>query len=211
MRNEKILIFGDSYSTYEGYIPEGYWVYYPKTGEGMVDDVSKTWWHMLAGETDSEIILNESWSGSTICNTRYDGDCSTTSSFIFRLTRLINTGFFNENDIDRVFVFGATNDSWTGNACGELIYADWTADDLKLILPGISYFIDKLVSVVAKEKINFIINTDLRDEVTDGIIEICNHYNISYTVLSNIDKVEGHPTYKGMKEIKEQILFSLKF
>ena len=81
MKNEKIMIFGDSYSTFEGYIPEEYAVYYPRHD---VSDVSKTWWYMLANETASEIVLNNSWSGSTICNTGYNGDCSKSSSFIFR-------------------------------------------------------------------------------------------------------------------------------
>ena len=97
MKNEKIMIFGDSYSTFEGYIPEGYAVYYPRAD---VTDVSKTWWYMLAEETASEIVLNNSWSGSTICNTGYSGDCSKSSSFIFRLTKLIDEGFFRKNKID---------------------------------------------------------------------------------------------------------------
>ncbi len=211
MKNEKILIFGDSYSTFEGFIPQGYAFYYPRYPDNdNVVDVSKTWWHMLTSETASEIILNNSWSGSTICNTGYGGDCSATSSFIHRLNLLIEDGFFSKNQIDRVFVFGATNDSWTGNACGELKFSDMTAEDLLLILPGISYFIGKLSSVVAKEKIHFIINTDLREEVALGIIEICNHYGISRTVLADIEKFNGHPTYNGMLEIKNQVLADLK-
>ncbi len=111
MKNENILIFGDSYSTYEGYIPEGYLFYYPREDQITVRDASKTWWKMLETETESKIVLNNSWSGSTICNTGYNGDCSKTNSFIFRLSQLIDGDFFKENNIDRVFVFGATNDS----------------------------------------------------------------------------------------------------
>lgn len=209
MNNEKILIFGDSYSTFEGYIPECYGPYYPKIGEGLVEKVSQTWWKLLESATSSEIVLNNSWSGSTICNTGYNGDCSTTTSFIFRLQQLIDNGFFIKNQIDRVFVFGGTNDSWTGNACGELMFSDWTAEDKNLVLPGISFFISKLLKAVSKEKIHFIINTDLRSEIENGILEICKHYDISYTKLSNIDKYEGHPTYKGMEQIKDQILLNL--
>ncbi len=206
MNQEKILIFGDSYSTYEGYIPEGYATYYPKTNELNVCDVTHTWWKMLAEETDSDIIMNNSWSGSTICNTGYSGDCSATSSFIHRLDVLIETGFFVKNKIDRIFVFGGTNDSWSGNLCGELKFSDWTVSDLKLILPGICFFIDKLQSVVSKEKIHIIINTELRDDICNGILDICKHYDINYTMLNHIEKIEGHPTYKGMIQIKNQIL-----
>ncbi len=209
MYNEKIMIFGDSYSTYAGYIPKGYAVYYPHTNIPSVDDVSKTWWHMLASETGSKVILNNSWSGSTVCNTGYSGDCSKTSSFIFRLSQLIENGFFSENEIGRCFVFGGTNDSWSGNSCGELKFSDWTEDDLRSVLPGISFFAHKLLSVVDKEKIHFIINTELRAEISSGIEEICKHYGLKYTRLSEIEKINGHPDFKGMCEIKDQILKSL--
>ncbi len=209
MVNEKILIFGDSYSTFEGHIPEGYLSYYPEEGDESVCDASRTWWYMLAKETLSEIVLNNSWSGSTMCNTGYHGDCSTTSSFIHRLEELIKNDFFVKNEIDRVFVFGGTNDSWTGNECGEPKYSDWSVDDLFLILPGISFFVEKLQSVVPKDKIHIIINTELRTEVRDGILDICKRHKIAYTLLEDIDKVSGHPTYKGMTEIKDQILASL--
>lgn len=209
MKNENILIFGDSYSTFEGYIPKGYSAYYPRGENWKVDDVSKTWWHMLANETDSQIILNNSWSGSTICNTGYRGDCSKSSSFIYRLTQLIEEGFFDSNKIDRVFIFGATNDSWTNNSPGELIFKNWIEDDLKLVLPGISYFLHKLLEVVSKNKIHFIINTDLREEINNGIIEICKYYGIAYTVLCDIEKIEGHPTGLGMINIKNQVLSDL--
>ncbi len=204
---EKILIFGDSYSTYEGYIPEGYAVYYPNND---VNDVSKTWWTMLAKEAGFEVVLNNSWSGSTICNMGYDGDCSKTSSFIFRLNQLIENGFFEKNKIDRVLVFGGTNDSWTENVCGEPKYSDWTEEDLLVVLPGISYFMDKLSSIMPKEKIHVIINSELRADVTDGIADICSHCEIPYTRLENIDKTDGHPTYAGMTAIKNQVLRDIK-
>lgn len=203
MQNEKILILGDSYSTFQGYNPVGYDIFYPCND---VTKVSETWWDMLAKETNSEIILNNSWSGSTICNTGYNGDCSKTSSFICRLSKLVDEGFFESNKIDRVFVFGGTNDSWTENIPGEIIYENWIEDDLKSVLPGISYFMSKLTETVQKEKIHFIINTGLREEISCGIIKICNHYGVGFTSLSDIDKKDGHPTYRGMVSIKNQVL-----
>lgn len=160
-------------------------------------------------ETASEIVLNNSWSGSTICNTGYNGDCSKSSSFIFRLTKLIDEGFFSKNKIDRVFIFGATNDSWTGNTAGKLIFDKWAEDDLKLVLPRISYFIKKLLEVVPQENICFIVNTNLREEIREGILKICDHYNVNYITLSDIEKIEGHPTYQGMISIKNQVISNL--
>ena len=54
----------NSYSTFEGYIPEGYAVYYPKAD---ASEVSKTWRYMLANETASEIKLLEVVPQEKIC------------------------------------------------------------------------------------------------------------------------------------------------
>ena len=67
------LIIGDSYSTFKGYIPEGYAPYYTnEPGNTDVRRVEETWWHQLQAETDCRILLNNSWSGSTICYTGYN-------------------------------------------------------------------------------------------------------------------------------------------
>ncbi len=211
MENESILIFGDSYSTFHGQVPEGFDSYYPREGDWGVSDVSKTWWGMLAEQTGSDIVLNNSWSGSTICNTGYDGDCSETSSFICRLSNLVDEGFFYNNKIDRVIIFGGTNDSWTGNAAGELIFNNWNEEHLKQVLPRISYFVSMLLGIVSKDTVHFVINTDLREEIRNGIIEICKYYEIGYTVLFDIEKIDGHPTYAGMINIKNQILSNLGY
>lgn len=58
-----LSIFGDSISTYEGYIPEGAAVFYPIVGE--VTDVSETWWMRLLDDTGMELCVNDSSSGST--------------------------------------------------------------------------------------------------------------------------------------------------
>ena len=79
-----IVIFGDSYSTFENYVPEGYEVYYTEEGnpETDVTKVTQTWWYQVVTEGNMNLILNNSWSGSTICYTGYNNiDCSNTSSF----------------------------------------------------------------------------------------------------------------------------------
>ena len=79
-----VLIFGDSYSTFKGFIPQGYVDYYRPEGNPKTDllHVEETWWHRLITKTESTLLLNDSWSGSTVCNTGYNGDCSKTNSFI---------------------------------------------------------------------------------------------------------------------------------
>ena len=109
MALNNVIIFGDSYSTYLGHIPQGYAVYYSGRRETPPDleDVSQTWWHQVISEADGKLVQNNSWSGSTICYTGYGcTDRSKSSSFIYRLNKLADEGFFKKNKIDTVFVFG---------------------------------------------------------------------------------------------------------
>ena len=101
MKNNTIIL-GDSYSTFEGFVPEGYDIYYFENGYSDTDvtKVSQTWWHQVVDEADLNLILNNSWSGSTIGYTGYDNvDCSKSSSFIYRLKQLIAEEFFVKNKI----------------------------------------------------------------------------------------------------------------
>ncbi len=206
MRNENIVILGDSYSTFEGFIPEGYAFWYPKAEGNKVTAVEQTWWYKLAKETESCILLNDSWSGSTLCNVGWHGDCSTTSSFIHRATTLADSGFFAQNKVDRVFVFGGTNDSWIGTPCGNAQYANWSKEDMNKVLPGFCCTMDQLTRAVPKEKIHVVINTELREEISQGLITVSAHYGVGYICLEDIEKYDGHPTCVGMEQIKQQIL-----
>lgn len=208
---KNVLIFGDSYSTFEGCIPEGYAVYYnPNGGDTDVRNVKETWWHQLISETKSNLILNNSWSGSTIGYTGYNNsDCSKSSSFIFRFRELLKNNFFVDNDINTIFVFGGTNDSWSGAPLGEFKASDWQESDLYNVLPAISYFMDTLKKNLPDTKIIWVINTELKPEITECMIKSAELYGITVVPLQNIDKSCGHPSVKGMEQIKNQILNSL--
>lgn len=210
MEFKNVLIFGDSYSTFNGYIPKGYAAYYSETGGTDVRNVNETWWHRLISETNSELVLNDSWSGSTICYTGYQNtDCSQTSSFICRLNKLIAGGFFKENEINTVFVFGGTNDSWSNAPIGELKFSNWEKQDLYNVLPAICHFIFKLKETLPAARIVWLMNSGLKPEISDGMKTACEYYDITSIKFDCIDKIEGHPTVKGMEDIKNQILRDL--
>lgn len=211
------MIFGDSYSTYEGYIPTGYPFYYSKNGRfpEKERDVTKmeleeTWWRRLAEKTGANPVLNNSWSGSTICYTGYSGDCSKTSSFIYRYRKLLESGFFKENQIDTVFVFGGTNDSWADAPLGEFKLSNIAEEDLYCVLPAISYFAKTLREDLPDARIVFIANCDIKTEIISAIKAAGECFRVEFVELSCIDKLEGHPTPKGMEEIAEQIIASMK-
>ncbi len=212
MNIKNFIIFGDSCSTFEGYIPEGYATYYYSEPQKPTDvtKVEQTWWHQIAKKTNSNLILNNSWSGSTICYTGYNNtDCSKTNSFIYRLRQLKDQDFFEKNTIDTVFVFGATNDNWCDANLGELKFSDWNENDLYNVLPALSYFFDLLKQYLPKTDIVCIVNTELKDEIVTAFGEICKRLNITNVVLKDIDKSNGHPTIKGMAQICEQVFQKL--
>jgi hypothetical protein len=74
-----ISILGDSISTYSNYsngtassttnstIKNGV-VYYPRSGFDVTAE--STWWHQAAQELEMDILVNNSWSGSCLLNTR---------------------------------------------------------------------------------------------------------------------------------------------
>ena len=201
-----VFILGDSYSTFYEYIPQGCAHYYGGgRGETDVSRVDQTWWYKLIKETDSSLLLNSSYSGTTICHTGYNGSDCSHISFIARFEKLIEDGFFNENEVDTVFVFGGTNDSWAGSPVGELKHSDWEKEDLYSVLPAYCYLINKLKTVLPEARIVSIINTELKPEITDSFIEASKKYGIEAVVLKDISKTSGHPNILGMEQIKEQV------
>ena len=163
MKLGNIMIFGDSYSTYEGYIPKGYAVYYSGHRDALPDifDVKDTWWGRMLETTDAVLVQNNSWSGSTIGYTGYtNSDCSHSSSFIYRFEKMLDEGFFARNQIDTLLVFGGTNDSWANAPLGEMMYKDWTQKDLYSVLPAIGYLLNLLKENFADTKVVCILNSD---------------------------------------------------
>ena len=204
-----VLIIGDSYSTFDGYIPKNYRAWYPKDIQSTdVDDVKDTWWWQLIQETNSTLVLNESFSGTTVCNTEREEIPHT--SFYYRLeNKLIADDFFNNHSIDTIFVFGGTNDSWINAPVGDEENIKHDFDSLKQVLPAFDYILQRLQTVAPKSKIVAIINSDIKESIQMGFANICNRLGVTYIPLKAIQKQNGHPNKAGMKEIKEQILESL--
>ena len=82
-----VSILGDSYSTFENYVPEGNASWYaPVPWEGRTDvtDVRQTWWWQLIDEGGYKLGVNDSYSGATISYTGYDGADYSDRSFLTR-------------------------------------------------------------------------------------------------------------------------------
>ena len=207
-----VFILGDSISTFEGYIPEGNWCWYFKSPQNDTDvcDVNETWWKLLLEATDSNMVLNCSFSGSTLCHTGYDGsDWSEYISFSARLLNLIKEDFFAKNKIDTFFIFGGTNDSWANSPLGEIKYGPKSKEDLFNVLPAYCYIVEAVKEHCKNARIITIVNTDVKPEIANCFDEVSKHYGTEIIKLRDIEKQNGHPNKTGMQQIFTQVLDNL--
>lgn len=195
------IVLGDSISTFKGYIPLGNDSYYPANS---VENAEQTWWSIFADNTKGNLLVNESYSGSTICYTGYDGQQVSKTSFIKRFESLKRKGYFEE-EIDTVIIFGGTNDSWAGSPVGEEMYSDWKEEDKLSFLPAFCYLLYSIQKQLPKARIVCIINQNLSGEITLGMKNVCEKKEISYVELSGIEEDGFHPTSTGMIKIEKQL------
>ena len=196
-------ILGDSYSTFQGYIPEGNRYYYPRP-EAVEDvlRVEQTWWHQLMKKRNLRLLINESYSGATVCEHNRE-DLPEDSCYTKRAIRAF--GPENTEKCDIIFLFGCTNDSGECREVGELQYENWSVGDLRKVLPAYCYTIDVLKTYNPDATLVAIVNTSLNKEMRAGMIQAGEHYGIINVVLQNISKQNGHPTALGMTQIAEQV------
>ena len=205
-RYPKFSILGDSISTFEGYIPEGNSVWYPKEPDfNNVQSVDETWWKMFEAEFGSAVEVNNSYSGSPIS---YDGwgagvdSGAKTSSFIGRCGNIGNPNL--------ILVFGGTNDSNIinsyGGTVGEYMYSDWTDDDLTAYRPALAYLLNKLLTDHPDAQIVFMLGSWIIASVKESTRTICEHYNVPCVELTGVTMQGGHPDKAGMVTIKNQLI-----
>lgn len=197
-----VSIFGDSYSTFAGWItPDSMetW-YFGSKEDGRRTDVrkvSETWWHQLIKMMGWKLERNNSWSGSTICNTGYGDENATYKSF---LTRMDDLG-----SPDVILIFGGTNDSWANAPIGDFMYEGWRMADLFYFRPAMAYMLDHIQERYPTATVYVISNSELKESITQSMQTICDHYGIKMIQLQGIEKQNGHPNVKGMRQIAEQI------
>lgn len=208
-----LFILGDSYSTFKGCIPkEDAFYYFPE--EAKPEEAVKsmrlvdTWWHRLIDNSDAVLLRNDSWSGSTISYTGYLGDCSDTSSFIYRYRTLRDNGYFKENKVDTLIVFGGTNDSWVPAPLGEdRGYS--SKEDLYYALPAISCLMNEMKRDLQGVRIVFVANCGINEKIVERMRDEGKSLDIEVIELHDVDKQLDHPTVLGMQQIYEQISAAL--
>lgn len=202
---QTVAVLGDSYSTFEGFIPKGYATWYSPTTPPETTDVNKveqTWWWQVIKEGGYKMGNINSYSGATICNTGYRDEDYTDRSFITRSSLLGNP--------DIILICGATNDNWADAPLGNYQYSDWKRADLYCFRPAMAKLLSDIRQHYPNVEVYFILNSELKDVINESVKKICNKYQVPVIALHDIDKKNGHPTIKGMKSIADQVLKVIK-
>lgn len=194
----RVSVLGDSYSTFDGLIPEGNEPWYFTNTEGNdVNSPDQTWWRIMADANGLDLVANDSYSGATVSYTGYRGEDYKARSFNTRAVRL--------GDPEVIFIFGGTNDDWAKSPIGEFKYSGWTEEDMYSFRPAFAHLLDNLAKLYPDALVINISNSDLGRNVTQSMAEICEHYGVKNIQLHNIDKQRNHPSQSGMKQIAYQV------
>lgn len=205
----RVTIFGDSYSTFEGWLEPAtnepwYWSadspYRDKNND--VTKVEQTWWWQVIDQMGWKLEKNNSYSGSTVGYYGYQNENYQPRSFNTRV------GDLGEPDI--ILSCCITNDSWTGETVGKYKYANWDENDMWYFRPAMARLCSTIKQNYPLAKIYFILNTDLKPEHAESMRVICRHYGLPLIELHDIDKQDGHPSQKGMKAFAQQVMDYIK-
>lgn len=200
-----VSILGDSYSSYEGYIPRGNEPYYFEPWRDQrtdVNDVKQMWWWQVISEGGYKLGVNDAYSGATICYTGYDNRDYRDRSFITRTDRL--------GSPDIILVLGGTNDAWAHVPLGEYKYEKYALADLYTFRPAMARMMQLLQNHYPGTRIYMIVNDGLDKAYTESMTTVCKKLGIKTIMLHDIDKKGNHPSIVGMKQVARQVLDGMK-
>ena len=207
MKNVSFSILGDSFSTYKGWIPEGYATWYGD-GDTNINGVEETWWHQLMREFEMTLLCNCSYSGSTVCTTGYEG-MEDSQAFVIRMKECFGEKSALERNPDVILVEGGINDTYASPA-GELLYQGWTEEDLKKALPAYCYMLDYLKQYQKDARIICMISNIVSSKLRTGYVEACKHYHTEYLLFPPKESdpkllKDGHPNTEGHRAIYQAV------
>ena len=137
-----LSILGDSISTYEGYIPEGFAVFFPLKGE--VTDVSQTWWMKLLDDTGMKLCSNDSSAGSTCVGYSMSVDDPKYGCGGYRISALAG----EQGKIpDVIIIYMGTNDLLTAVPLGDNDGTKWVSEgEIENFSDAYCLILDKIAS-----------------------------------------------------------------
>ncbi len=229
-KNKYFSILGDSISTFEGVSEPKDAVYYDtarKLASGIVT-VSDTWWGQVVERLGGKLLVNNSWSGSTVCwNPQYQ-----VPSYGCSDERTASLGK-NGIEPDVIIVFMGTNDWGYGFQVVSSKHVKGDEHNCAIFSNAYQTMLKKLRAnypkaeiwcmtlpiscCLEKESFEFPYYYGGRhiSEYCDAIKEIAQQYNCRvidlYSGGESYDTLDGfHPNSSGMRAITKELLKMLK-
>lgn len=224
-----ISILGDSISTFGGYIPvaDGFNLAhrprYPQ--DNLLTNVNETWWMQTITALNAKLGINDSWAGSTVCNTQdtNSGDLGPDAAMA-SMTRIRNLGSNGSPDV--ILFYGGTNDIGrkltpgsfspaTAPSQADLTARKWnTAADayVAAIMRTQHLYPDALMIALLPTYTSGYYDNAVLAQYNAVYASICAHYDVPYIDLRECgitvsDLPDGiHPNAKGMDDITKAVL-----
>ncbi len=216
-RDVFVSIMGDSISTFEFTIPEDYKNFYSKNMEKYtnISTYKDTWWGQVIEHFGWKLLVNNSWSGSFVCET-IDSVKGSNGCSDKRTSMLGNNGIVPNH----IIVFMGSNDRGRGLSLSEI------KDSYSLMLKKIkNNYLNAIIwcCTLPKTACSRMKNFKFPDK-QDGVEMICyNKIIIEAAKKENCnvielfyndelcDTLDGlHPNYQGMKFIAEKVIFQIE-
>lgn len=193
---KKFAIIGDSISTYQDYIPEGYASFYPYP-TADVNDVNQTWWMQAINQLGGNLFINNSYSGSCVST---GGSSAGTND-----TRLSKLKVGNEQP-DVIIIYMGSNDCASAYVSLDSFQSAYKImiTKIKKICPNSEIIVCTLPTTVFYSKQN---QTDYNRVITECAAE----NNLKTIYLDEIDISNylvdsAHPLKSGMTLIADKVV-----
>ncbi len=208
LSNASIAIYGDSVSTFAGYIPQDFAYYYPQETLD-VKTVGDTWWYKLYQNNGLNITINNSISGTGVINAGampgYNGLSQK------RVDLLIQENV----PVNLVIVYLGINDCKVGTDVTSFKRAYKQMIEMMINTLG---DVDIVLCTLGASTFSYVNCYNLRIEYNNAIRDLASQYNLSIVELDKVITEENkeqymanmlHPNKKGMDVIYTAVMDTL--
>ena len=196
---KKFAVIGDSISTYQDYIPEGYACFYPYP-TADVNDVNQTWWMQAVNKLGAGMFINNSYSGSCVGTTG-----TSSSQHDVRLAKLV----INGQTPDVIIIYMGSNDC----ASPYVSDNDFTKA-YKVMLDKVQKLCPDAEIVLCTLPKSNLYTEENRIKYNEIIEDYAKEYNLKLINLKNVDITNhlvdsAHPKKSGMTVVADRVVKDL--
>lgn len=208
-----VSILGDSISTFEGYNPKGYSVYYDKELQELnqLHSVYDTWWSKVNQALQASLCVNNSYSGSKVCGKSFPAGESDERLCSLRTKEhtpdyiMVYMGFNDFGNGIKVYETDKLQDQYCESTCFEKAY-DNMIKTIRSYYPGAAIICGTLMRTKIKDCNDWAFPEKYAgvglEEYNDAIRKIThkNHCCLADVALAGgrYETLDGsHPTAQG--------------